>query len=142
MLTTVAWILGFVLGLAGLFVLICLPHNVRIWRVRRVYRSLPTEVVDQVLQLLEQAAARGRSVTFLRLAEEVAWTDAQSPALPLLSMLDFRNKISVQVFIQVICIETIQHHLYNNVSIQEVQDCLSNGFFSDVFDVFPVHIFR
>jgi len=72
MLTTVAWILGFVLGLAGLFVLICLPHNVRIWRVRRVYRSLPAGVVDQVLEFIEQAAARGPSVTFLRLAEEVA----------------------------------------------------------------------
>jgi len=76
MLTTVAWILGFVLGIVGLFVLICLPHNVRIWRVRRVYKSLPTEVVDQVLEFIEQAAARGPSVTFLRLAEDVAYDDA------------------------------------------------------------------
>ena len=57
MLTYLAWILGFVLGIVGLFVLICLPHNVRIWRVRRVYRSLPADVVDQVLELIEQAAA-------------------------------------------------------------------------------------
>lgn len=70
------WILGFVLGLAGLFALICLPHNVRIWRVRRVYRSLPADVVEQVLEFIEQAAARGPSVTFLRLAEEVACDDA------------------------------------------------------------------
>jgi len=75
-LTYLVWILGFVLGIVGLFVLICLPHNVRIWQVRRVYRSLPTDVVDQVLQLIEQAAARGPSVTFLRLAEEAACGDA------------------------------------------------------------------
>ena len=76
MLTTVAWILGFVLGIVGLFVLICLPHNVRIWRVRRVYRSLPADALEQVLEFIEQAAARGPSVTFLRFAEEVACTDA------------------------------------------------------------------
>ena len=76
MLTYLAWILGFVLGIVGLFVLICLPHNFRVRRVRRVYRSLPADVVDQVLQLIEQAAARGPSVTFLRLAEEVACDDA------------------------------------------------------------------
>lgn len=76
MLTYLVWILGVVLGLAGLFVLICIPHNLRVRRVRRVYRSLPTEVVDQVLQLIEQAAARGPSVTFLRLAEEVASDEA------------------------------------------------------------------
>ena len=75
-LTYLVWILGFVLGIVGLFVLICLPHNVRIWRVRRVYRSLPADVVDQVLHFIEQAAARGPSVTFLRLAEEVACDDA------------------------------------------------------------------
>jgi hypothetical protein len=60
MLAHLLWILGFVFGLVGLFVLICIPHNLR---VRRVYRSLPTEVVDQFLPLIEQAAARGPSVT-------------------------------------------------------------------------------
>lgn len=70
-MTYLFWILGFVLGIVGLFVLICIPHNLRVRRVRRVYRSLPTEVVDQVLHLIEQAAARGPSVTFLRLAEDV-----------------------------------------------------------------------
>lgn len=76
MLTNLAWILGFVFGIVGLFVLICLPHNLRVRRVRRVYRTLPAEVVDRVLQLIERAAATGPSVTFLRLAEEVARTDA------------------------------------------------------------------
>jgi hypothetical protein len=76
MLTHLLWILGFVLAIAGLFVLICIPHNLRVWRVRRVYRSLPANVVDQVLEFIEQAAARGPSVTFLRLADEVACEDA------------------------------------------------------------------
>jgi hypothetical protein len=76
MLTHLVWILGFVLGIVGLFALICLPHNLRVRRVRRVYKSLPTEVVDRVLQLIERAAATGPSVTFLRLAEEVAGNDA------------------------------------------------------------------
>lgn len=75
-MTYLLWTLGFVLGIVGLFVLICLPHNLRVRRVRRVYRSLPAEVVDQVLELIEQAAVRGPSVTFLRLAEEVAGNDA------------------------------------------------------------------
>ena len=76
MLTYFLWILGFALGIVGLFVLICLPHNLRVRRVRRVFRSLPAGVVDQVLEFIEQAAARGHSVTFLRLAEEAAGDDA------------------------------------------------------------------
>jgi len=75
MLTIALWILGMVLGLIGLFVLICIPHNLRVRRVRRVYRSLPTEVVEQVLHLIEQAAANGLSITFLRLSDEVSCDD-------------------------------------------------------------------
>lgn len=75
MLTAAFWLLGIVLGIVGLFALICIPHNIRAWRVQRAYASLPADVVDQVLQLIEQAAASGTSVTFLRLAEEVACDD-------------------------------------------------------------------
>ena len=71
MLTYLFWILAIVLGLAGLFVLICIPHNLRVRRVRQVYRCLPSEVVQQVVELIQQAAAHGPSVTFLRLAEDV-----------------------------------------------------------------------
>jgi hypothetical protein len=69
--TCLFWFLLIVLGLVGLLVLICIPHNLRVRRVRRVYKSLPTEVVDRVLEVIEQAAANGPSVTFLRLTEEV-----------------------------------------------------------------------
>jgi len=48
MLSLLGWFLAIVLGLVGLFVLICIPHNVRVRRVRRVYKSLPTDVVDRV----------------------------------------------------------------------------------------------
>ena len=72
MLTFIGWFTCILFGVALLFGLVCLPHNLRVWRVRRVYTSLPADVVDQVLQLIEGAAANGPSVTFLRLAEEVA----------------------------------------------------------------------
>lgn len=70
-MTYALWLLGLVLGLVGLFVLICLPHNLRVRRVRKVYKSLPPDVVNQVLRLIERAADRGPSVTFLRLSDEV-----------------------------------------------------------------------
>ena len=64
MLAFLGWFLAIALGIVTLIALICIPHNLRVRRVRRVYRSLPTDVVDRVLQLIEQAAARGPSVTF------------------------------------------------------------------------------
>lgn len=70
MLTYLFWIFAIVLGLIGLISLVLVPHNVRVRRVRQAYRSLPGEVVDQVLQLIEQAATQRPSVTFLRLAGE------------------------------------------------------------------------
>ena len=71
-LSSVGWSLAVVLGIVVLAALVLVPHNLRVRRVRRVYRSLPAEVVDRVLQLIERAAASGPSVTFLRLAEEAA----------------------------------------------------------------------
>lgn len=66
------WILIAVLGIVGLLCLLCIPHNLRIWRARRVYRALPNEIKDQTLHLIEEAAKDGPSVTFLRLDEEHA----------------------------------------------------------------------
>lgn len=40
--------------------------------MRRVFKSLPSEVVAQVLQLIEQAATRGPSITYPRLSEIVS----------------------------------------------------------------------
>ncbi len=70
MLSNLGWLLVIVLGLVGLFVLICLPHNLRVRRVRRTYSSLPADVIEEVLRLIEQAAASGPSVTFLRLSKD------------------------------------------------------------------------
>ena len=74
--TLLFWSLAIVLGVFGLFIVVVLiPHNLRVRRVRRVYRSLPSEVVEQVLHLIEQAAANGPSVTSLRLSDEVSCDD-------------------------------------------------------------------
>jgi hypothetical protein len=62
-------ILGVILGIIGLFVIVCIPHNLRIWRARKVFRSLPNEVREQVLDLIEEAAAQNPSVTYLLLDE-------------------------------------------------------------------------
>lgn len=70
MLGSLGWFIVVLFGLIGLFILICIPHNVRIWRVGRIYRRLPPQVVSDILALIEHAAAHGPSVTFLRLSEE------------------------------------------------------------------------
>jgi hypothetical protein len=54
----------------GLVVVGTIRHNLRIWRLRRDYKSLPNEVKEQVLRLIQEAAVKRRSVTFLRLDEE------------------------------------------------------------------------
>lgn len=69
-LTSLGWIAVVVLGLVALFVIVCIPHNLRVRRVRRIGQALPKEVKDRVLALIEEAGARGPSVTFLRLDEE------------------------------------------------------------------------
>lgn len=71
MTTTLIWLLVIPLVLAGLFVLACLPHNLRIRRVRKAYQSLPAEVIAEVLAAIERLAANGPAVTWLRLGEEV-----------------------------------------------------------------------
>lgn len=68
---SLGWLIFVVLGLIGLFILACVPHNLRIWRVRRIYRRLPPQIVDDILASIEQSAANGPSVTFLRLPDEV-----------------------------------------------------------------------
>ncbi len=74
--TPLIGLLGIALGIVVLFVLICIPHNLRVKRVRRAYRSLPNDVINEVLDLIEQAAAKGPSVTLLRPAEEVTCAGA------------------------------------------------------------------
>jgi hypothetical protein len=58
-----------ILGIISLFIIVCIPHNLRIWRVRKVFRSLPNEVREQVLDLIEEAAAQNPSVTYMLLDE-------------------------------------------------------------------------
>jgi hypothetical protein len=50
-----------------------IPHNLRVWRVRRAFRVLPDEVRDRVLGLVQEAASERPSVTFLRLDREHKW---------------------------------------------------------------------
>ncbi|MHB8956530.1 MAG: YwqG family protein [Pirellulaceae bacterium] len=69
-LTSLGWIAVVVLGLAAIIVIVCIPHNLRVRRVRRIGKALPNEVKDRVLALIEETAAKGPSVTFLRLDEE------------------------------------------------------------------------
>lgn len=69
MLENLGWLFIVLLGLIGLIILICIPHNLRIWRVRRIYSRLPPKVVNDILALIEQSAASGPSVTLLRLSE-------------------------------------------------------------------------
>ncbi len=61
--------LGVILGIIGLFIIACIPHNLRIWRVRKVFRSLPKDVRERVLELIEEAATQNPSVTYLLLDE-------------------------------------------------------------------------
>ena len=64
------WGLIGVAVVAGLVALIMVPHNLRAYRARRAYRSLPRSAIDQVLMRIEQEAARRPAVTYLRLCEE------------------------------------------------------------------------
>jgi hypothetical protein len=67
------WTLGVVAGLVGapLGVLV-FWHNLRIWRLRRIYKALPPEVKDQVLSAIRTAAANRQAVTLLRLDDRCA----------------------------------------------------------------------
>jgi hypothetical protein len=61
---------GVIVGLACVFLGLIGWHNLRIRRARRDYRTLPTEVEEQVLQFIQEAAKTRRSLTFLRLDEK------------------------------------------------------------------------
>lgn len=65
------WFLGTVVGaLVGLLFVVIFRHNLRIRRVRRIYRNLPIGAREQVLRLIQEAARKRPSITFLRLDEE------------------------------------------------------------------------
>jgi hypothetical protein len=66
-----------ILGLIALFIIVCIPHNLRIWRVKRVFKSLPKDVRERVLELIEQAAAQNPSVTYL-LLDDTPCTESKS----------------------------------------------------------------
>jgi hypothetical protein len=61
---------GFILALAGLAFLVVLPHNLRILRLRRIYKELPNSVKEPTLRLIQDAAATHPFVTFLWLDEK------------------------------------------------------------------------
>lgn len=68
---TCFWLFVAVVGLiVGLFLAVVIPHNIRIWRVRRIYRNLPTGIKEQTLLLVQEAATERPAVTFLRLDEK------------------------------------------------------------------------
>jgi hypothetical protein len=74
-MVSVATLLGVFFGavlvvLAALFVVVTIRHNLRISRVRRAYRTFPKDIREQVLRLIQDAARRRPSVTFLRLDDE------------------------------------------------------------------------
>jgi hypothetical protein len=46
------WVLGIILGIIMLLVIVSIPHNVRIWRERKVYGNLPQQLKDRVLELI------------------------------------------------------------------------------------------
>lgn len=62
--------LGIIFGVIGLFVVVNIPHNLRIWRARKAFKSLPTTIKERVLDLIEHAAAENPSVTCLLLEDE------------------------------------------------------------------------
>ncbi|HEV2293151.1 MAG TPA: hypothetical protein VGR35_04800 [Tepidisphaeraceae bacterium] len=73
------WIVAIVLGVVGLFVLACIPHNVRVMRARRAYARVPPELRQEALRLIEAEAAERRACTFMRLDVDRV-PDAQSVA--------------------------------------------------------------
>lgn len=67
MIHILTWTAGIVLAVAALFGLLILPHNLRVWRVRRSYRRMPPQVQEQVLAAIRTIAQQARTVTFLRI---------------------------------------------------------------------------
>jgi hypothetical protein len=64
------WVVAAAAVVGGLLIAAVVPHNLRVWRARRAYRTLPDEVKDRVLELICRAASECPSVTFLRLDAE------------------------------------------------------------------------
>jgi hypothetical protein len=60
-------ILGIGLGIVGLFIIACIPHNLRIWRVRKDFKYLPEDVKKRVLELIDEAAESNPQITYLLL---------------------------------------------------------------------------
>jgi hypothetical protein len=56
LLTALGWLAVITFGLVGLLVVVCIPHNLRVRRVRRDYRRLPKEVIEKVLAIVREAA--------------------------------------------------------------------------------------
>lgn len=66
--TDLPWLLAVVVVVAGgLLIAAIIRHDLRVWRVRRAYRTLPDEVKDRVLGLIGEAASGRPSVTLLLL---------------------------------------------------------------------------
>jgi hypothetical protein len=62
-------IVAVLLGAVGLLVIVCIPHNLRIRRVRKAFRSLPKTVKEQTLDLIKSAAEHP-TITYLLLDDE------------------------------------------------------------------------
>jgi hypothetical protein len=63
-------ILGILLGIVGLLIVVSVPHNLRVRRARKAFKTLPKYVKERVLDLIEGAAAENPSVTYLLLVDE------------------------------------------------------------------------
>ncbi len=55
-MTVVGWC-AVDLGLVGLIVVVCIPHNLRVRRVRRGYRRLGKDVIEKVLALVREVVS-------------------------------------------------------------------------------------
>jgi hypothetical protein len=62
--------LEIIFGVIGLCIILCTPHYRRIWRARKAFKTLPKNVKEQVLALIEKAAAKYQSVNYLLLDDE------------------------------------------------------------------------
>ncbi len=71
------WIFIILMLIFGVFILVCIPHNLRVWRVRRQYKSLPNGIKKEVCQVIRAAAAKGPSVSFLCLDNELPNSEPQ-----------------------------------------------------------------
>ncbi len=59
------WLIVGVIGVAVVVAAVILHHNVRVWRVRRDFQSVPAEAIEAVFAALDAAANHVESVTLL-----------------------------------------------------------------------------